>query len=462
MVYPAAGIAVSTGSAWGTSLTDNSTNWTTGYTERRQWDGGATNLVASTGRTSLGATTVGSNLFTLANPSAVRFLRTNSDNSISARTAAELKTDLSLTAADVGLGNVTNESKATMFSSPTFTGTVTMPSPFTLGGTSVTTTGARLNYLTAATGTTGTGNLVFSASPTFTGTVTGTFSGNLTGNVTGDVTGNAGTVTGFTRNSGTLTLSGGHGLTLSTTATTSLTLPTSGAVATTTDVEDIMDDYLAAATVGISLADSTGAVGKAQGSYVTGKDWDYGNSAAQLRAFQALGSTIKALPIYGYNPTVGHSLSDATALLLSFYIPKTIEVTGVGWAQLIQGDYTAADYNGFALYSVSGTTYNLEASTTDDGNIWKATAMTLQTKAFASGPISVSPGAYYLVLFYNQSAQVTAPQIFHSPNIYNAILTGITGTNKLSMLRYTTTSVPSSITAASCNTLVEPPVLWLY
>jgi hypothetical protein len=31
MIYPSAGIAVSTGSAWGTSITDNSTNWNTAY-----------------------------------------------------------------------------------------------------------------------------------------------------------------------------------------------------------------------------------------------------------------------------------------------------------------------------------------------------------------------------------------------------------------------------------------------
>ena len=35
----------------------------------------------------------------------------------------------STTATDVGLGNVTNESKATMFTNPTFTGTVTVPDP---------------------------------------------------------------------------------------------------------------------------------------------------------------------------------------------------------------------------------------------------------------------------------------------------------------------------------------------
>ncbi|MBV5349609.1 hypothetical protein JZU71_00120, partial [bacterium] len=52
--------------------------------------------------------------------------------------------------------------------SPTFTGVVTMPSPFTLGATSVTSTGAQLNFLNAATGTTGTTstNLVYSTSPT--------------------------------------------------------------------------------------------------------------------------------------------------------------------------------------------------------------------------------------------------------------------------------------------------------
>ena len=54
MVYPGAGIALSTGSAWGTSITDASANWNTAYTDRLKWDGGSTGLVAATGRTSLG------------------------------------------------------------------------------------------------------------------------------------------------------------------------------------------------------------------------------------------------------------------------------------------------------------------------------------------------------------------------------------------------------------------------
>lgn len=47
---------------------------------------------AGTSRTNLGATTAGGNLFTLANPSAIRFLRINADNTVSALDAATFRT----------------------------------------------------------------------------------------------------------------------------------------------------------------------------------------------------------------------------------------------------------------------------------------------------------------------------------------------------------------------------------
>lgn len=90
----------------------------------------------------------------------------------------------------------------------TFGGTITFPTPFTLGATSVTSTGTQLNYLSSATGTTGTTstNLVFSTSPTLitpnlgtpstlvgtniTGTASGLTAGNVTtnANLTGPIT----------------------------------------------------------------------------------------------------------------------------------------------------------------------------------------------------------------------------------------------------------------------------------
>lgn len=49
---------------------------------------------AATARTTLGATTVGGNLFLLANPSAITFLRVNADNTVTARSAANFLTDI--------------------------------------------------------------------------------------------------------------------------------------------------------------------------------------------------------------------------------------------------------------------------------------------------------------------------------------------------------------------------------
>ena len=92
--------------------------------------------------------------------------------------------------------------------SPAFTGTVTIPAPFTLGAVSMTSTGAQLNYLNAATGTTGTTNtnLVFSNSPTLVTPALGTPSALIGTNITG-------TAANFTAGS-TNNISGGSGGTI--------------------------------------------------------------------------------------------------------------------------------------------------------------------------------------------------------------------------------------------------------
>lgn len=72
-------------------------------------------------RTSLGATTVGSNLFTLTNPSAVTFPRFNADNTISALDAATFRTAIGAGTSST-TGTVTTVS---VVSSNGFTGTVT-------------------------------------------------------------------------------------------------------------------------------------------------------------------------------------------------------------------------------------------------------------------------------------------------------------------------------------------------
>jgi hypothetical protein len=98
-------IALSFASGYSLPTNASQAAWDDAYTDRLKWDGGSTGLVASTGRTSLGATTVGSNFFTLANPSAVTFTRVNADNSVSLLGASDFRTAIG---AGTGSGTVTS------------------------------------------------------------------------------------------------------------------------------------------------------------------------------------------------------------------------------------------------------------------------------------------------------------------------------------------------------------------
>ncbi len=115
-----------------TYITDNSTNWDSAFTDRLKWDGGSTGLVAATGRTSLGATTLGGNLFTATNPSAITFIRINADNSVSLLDAATYRT-----AIGAGTGTVTSITLSTGTTGLTGGSTITTSGTWTLAGTLV-------------------------------------------------------------------------------------------------------------------------------------------------------------------------------------------------------------------------------------------------------------------------------------------------------------------------------------
>ncbi len=131
--------------------TNNSTNWNTAYSDRLKWDGGSTGLTASTGRTSLGATTVGSNLFTLTNPSAVTFVRLNADNTVSALSASDFRTA-------IGAGTSSTTGTVTSVDMSVPTGLSVSGNPVTSSGTlsvtfsagySIPTTASQTNWNTA-------------------------------------------------------------------------------------------------------------------------------------------------------------------------------------------------------------------------------------------------------------------------------------------------------------------------
>ena len=126
---------------------------------------------------------------------------------------------------------------------------------------------------------------------------------------------------------------------------------------------------------------------------------------------EALGSTIIASTFPIDRITSSYTLVDTRMDVQAVYIRESKTITGVKWFQGVQGNYTADNYNGVGLYSYDGAgTLTLVASSTDDGNIWKASANSFGSKAFSS-TYNASPGIYFIALLYNYSSQTTAPTI---------------------------------------------------
>ena len=97
-------------------------------------NGGTGATTAPVARTNLGATTVGGNFFTLANPTAITFPRINADNTVSALDAATFRTAIGAGTSST-TGTVTSVGGTGTVSGLTLTGTVTSSGNLTLGGT---------------------------------------------------------------------------------------------------------------------------------------------------------------------------------------------------------------------------------------------------------------------------------------------------------------------------------------
>lgn len=86
-------------------------------------NGGTGSTTAAGARTNLGATTLGSNLFTIANPSAITFPRFNADNSVSALNASDFRIAIG---AGTGSGTVTSIATGNGITGGTITSTGTL------------------------------------------------------------------------------------------------------------------------------------------------------------------------------------------------------------------------------------------------------------------------------------------------------------------------------------------------
>lgn len=197
-------------------------------------------------------------------------------------------------------------------------------------------------------------------------------------------------------------------------------------------------------------------------------DWNLFSNNWLLDAYQDLGSTFKSYPLTMPQGITGitsnTSLTATSARFIIVYIPVGATITGVKWYQTTQGNYTANNYNGVGLYTYSGGNLTLVASSTDDGNIWKAANNTWSSKAFSSTYVA-SSGIYVVALLYNAAAGAPqAPVIGAATATSNSAVgnNDFTNSAKISSSIANQNTLPSSTSMSSLTGNNTNPVIWLY
>ena len=201
-------LAVELTAGYSIPTTASQTNWNTAYSDRLKWDGGSTGLTASTGRTSLGGSTVGQNFFTLTNPTSVTFPRINADNTVSALDATTFRT-----AIGAGTSSTTGTVTSVTGGSYLTGGTITSSGTLAVDATSA-------NTASKVVARDASGN--FSA-----GTITATLSGNASTATTASAcSGNAATATALqtARTINGVSFNGSANITVTANTTNTLTL----------------------------------------------------------------------------------------------------------------------------------------------------------------------------------------------------------------------------------------------
>jgi hypothetical protein len=256
---------------------------------------------------------------------------------------------------------------------------------------------------------------------------------------------------------------------------------------------DLIRADLADYVVGIAASDSANGSGAA-GKWVTGKDYNtdmalkanidnptfttgaagvtqavgtnstqlattafvFANTETNLLAYNAMGSTIKSFPV-GYtltNQGSSMALADERLVFVATYLSTPQTITGVKLVMNLAGDYVANNYNGVGLYSVSGGTLTLRASSTTNGNLWKATVNTVVTQAFSS-TYAAPAGLYYIAFVWSTSdgSPAVVPKIYAGAATA-AICASFDFTNNLFLVGYiaSKTALPTPTIEASTIT----------
>ena len=185
----------------------------------------------------------------------------------------------------------------------------------------------------------------------------------------------------------------------------------------------------------------------------------------EILTLQSLGSAAISQTFGAFSPswiTTSAVLVDNSLFGVPVKLYAGQTVTGIKWWQVAQGSYTADQTNNVSLFSLVSGSLTKVAESTNDGNIWKATANSWNSVAFTSTYAVTTTGVYWVGLLYNNSAQTTAPSIGCIPNSTNSGVTTGDMSNKLHFSKAPTNAPASSFTMSGTTASTVRQYLIVY
>jgi hypothetical protein len=202
--------------------------------------------------------------------------------------------------------------------------------------------------------------------------------------------------------------------TLDFSANTASNIPASALLSSDTVVFDpaTKQDVLVSGT-NIKTVNGTSLLGSGDVSAGSGTG-GAGDISVQLAA---LGAPIKYLGVGSTyftdeNQSMTNNINEGGAhIFTAIYLPAGAVITGLKYRMKQAGVYTATNYNGIGLYSVTGSTLTLLKQSANIGTLWAAVANSIVTTPFTSTYTVPTAGIYYTCAVFFASAVTTYPQL---------------------------------------------------
>jgi hypothetical protein len=198
-----------------------------------------------------------------------------------------------------------------------------------------------------------------------------------------------------------------------------------------------------------------------QNGYLTSTDFNRFSVNDFLYTNTQLGGTFKSQSLSSFssqsNAQPVTQNSNGALRLTAIFLPITSTISGVAFYITTQTNHTTSSgFNGFAVYSLSGTTLSRILVSADNPNNWIGKTSFNWHQINFTGTQVLQRGIYWIAGLCNLTGGSVAPNVLGSTNALNSAQNLVFGTNnKLALTLSGQTTMPITISMTAGGSLVS-------